>query len=44
MLNGTGASDRPFIAILENNQNSDGSITIPKVLVKYFGKDKIEVK
>ena len=44
MLNGTGASDRPFIAILENNQNNDGSITIPKVLVKYFGKNRIEAK
>lgn len=44
MVNGTGASDRPFIAILENNQDSDGSVAIPKVLVKYFGKDKINAK
>ena len=41
-LNGTAcAIGRTLIAILENNQNKDGSITIPKVLRDYLGKDKI---
>ncbi|OGS46121.1 MAG: serine--tRNA ligase [Elusimicrobia bacterium RIFOXYD2_FULL_34_15] len=41
-LNGSGiAVGRTFAAILENFQNKDGSITIPKNLVKYFGKEKI---
>lgn len=36
-LNGSGlAVGRCFSAILENNQNKDGSITIPKVLVPYM--------
>lgn len=35
------ATSRALAAILENFQNKDGSITIPKVLVKYFGKTKI---
>jgi len=40
--NGSGlAVGRTFAAILENYQNEDGSITIPKVLVPYMGKDKI---
>lgn len=37
MLNGTAvASTRALIAILENNQERDGSISIPKVLKKYL--------
>ena len=42
-LNGSGlAVGRLMIAILENNQNKDGSITIPNVLKKYIGNlDKI---
>jgi len=42
-LNGSGlAVGRTLIAILENYQNPDGSITIPKVLRKYFdGKEVI---
>ncbi|MCD6131609.1 MAG: serine--tRNA ligase, partial [Candidatus Hydrothermae bacterium] len=37
-LNGSGlATPRVFIAILENYQNKDGSITIPEVLRKYMG-------
>lgn len=41
-LNGSGvAVGRAFAAILENFQNSDGSVSIPNALVKYFGKDKI---
>jgi len=37
-LNGSGiAIGRTLIAILENNQNEDGSITIPEALVPYMG-------
>ncbi len=35
------AIGRTLIAIIENYQNEDGSITIPKVLQKYLGKEKI---
>jgi seryl-tRNA synthetase len=35
------ASPRILIAILENNQNKDSSITIPKVLVPFCGFEKI---
>ena len=36
-LNGSGlAVGRLIIALLENNQNEDGTITIPKVLKKYM--------
>lgn len=41
MLNGTAFSGRPIIAILENYQNADGSVTIPRVLRSYIGKDTI---
>ena len=42
-LNGSGlAVGRLMIALLENNQNEDGSVTIPKVLKKYMNNlDKI---
>ena len=42
-LNGSGlAVGRLIIAILENNQNKDGSITVPNVLKKYMNNlDKI---
>ena len=42
-LNGSGlAVGRLIIAILENNQNEDGSVTIPNVLKKYMNNlDKI---
>ena len=37
------ASTRALIALIENNYNEDGSITIPKVLRPYMGgKEKIE--
>lgn len=37
-LNGTGiAMPRMFVAILENNQNKDGSVTVPEVLRPYMG-------
>ena len=43
-LNGSGvAIGRTVAAILENYQNEDGSITIPEVLRKYMGCDKIEI-
>ena len=45
-LNGSGlAVGRTVAAILENYQNEDGSVTIPKVLRPYFGGlEKIEKK
>jgi seryl-tRNA synthetase len=36
------AVGRTLIAILENYQNEDGSVTIPDVLRAYVGKDRIE--
>ena len=43
VLNGTAcAMGRMIIAILENYQNSDGSVTIPKVLQKYLPFKKIQ--
>ncbi|MBU4350703.1 serine--tRNA ligase, partial [Patescibacteria group bacterium] len=42
MLNGTAFSERPILAILENYQQKDGSVLIPKVLQKYTGFEKIE--
>lgn len=48
-LNDTAmATSRILVAILENNQQKDGSIKVPTVLVKYLGKkiigEKKEVK
>jgi len=41
-LNGTAiAVTRAIIAILENNQQTDGTITIPEVLRPWVGKDRI---
>ncbi|KRN76066.1 serine--tRNA ligase [Weissella minor] len=41
-LNGSGlAVGRAVAAILENYQNEDGTVTVPEVLVPYFGADKI---
>ena len=40
-VNGTVFSQRPILAILENYQQKDGSIKIPKVLQKYIGKGKM---
>lgn len=43
MNDATALSQRPLIAILENYQNADGSITIPEVLRPYMGgKERIE--
>ena len=45
MLNGTAvALSRAMVAVTENYQNEDGSITIPPALVRYTGFDKIEKK
>ena len=45
MLNGTAvAIGRTLIAIMENYQQKDGSIEIPKVLQKYCGFEKISKK
>ena len=38
------AIGRTIIAILENYQNEDGSVTIPEVLRKWVGKDRIVAK
>ncbi len=44
-LNGTAiAVGRAMLAILENYQNADGSVTIPPVLVPFCGFDKIVPK
>lgn len=41
-LNGTAcAIGRTLIAILENYQNKDGTVTVPEVLRSYVGKEKI---
>ena len=41
-LNGSGlALPRVMIAILENNQQADGSIVVPEVLRPYIGTDVI---
>lgn len=42
-LNGTVFSERPILAILENNQEKDGSVVVPKVLRRWVGKDKLKV-
>ncbi len=41
-LNGSGlAVGRTFIAILENYQNDDGSVTVPEVLRKYMNNKEV---
>ena len=41
-LNGTAFSMRPIIAILENYQKKDGTVTVPKVLQKWTGFKEIK--
>jgi seryl-tRNA synthetase len=42
-LNGSGlAVGRTLVAILENGQNADGSISLPSALAPYFGSDRIQ--
>lgn len=43
-LNGTAFSERPILAILENYQQKDGSVLVPKVLQKYVNFKKIGPK
>jgi len=43
MLNGTAvAVSRAIVAILENNQEQDGSVRIPEVLQPWMGKDRMQ--
>ncbi|MFA6518939.1 MAG: serine--tRNA ligase [Candidatus Shapirobacteria bacterium] len=44
ILNSTAVSDRPFLAILENFQQKDGSILIPKCLQPYTNFSVISPK
>jgi seryl-tRNA synthetase len=45
MLNGSGlATSRLMVSLLETYQNEDGSLTVPEVLRKYVGKERITVK
>jgi seryl-tRNA synthetase len=44
ILNGTAFSTRPIVAIIENYQQEDGSIIVPKVLQKYLNIEKISAK
>lgn len=41
-LNGTLATTRWIVAILENHQNEDGTVSIPKALQPYLGVDIIK--
>ena len=42
-LNGSGlAVGRTVVAILENYQNEDGTVTIPEVLIPYMGTNIIK--
>ena len=42
-LNGSGlAIGRTMAAVLENGQQSDGSINLPKALIPYFGSNKLQ--
>ena len=43
-LNGTVATPRHLIALMENHQDADGSIHIPAALVPYTGFDVIEAE
>ena len=41
--NGTAiAISRAIIAVAENYQQADGSITVPEVLRRWMGKDRID--
>jgi seryl-tRNA synthetase len=41
-LNGTAiALSRGLIAVLENHQNADGSVTVPAALRPYLGRERI---
>ncbi len=41
-LNGSGvAVGRALVAVLENYQNEDGSVTVPEVLRSYMGRERL---
>jgi seryl-tRNA synthetase len=40
-VNDTGIASRVIIAILDNYQNADGTISVPQALQPFLGKDKI---
>ena len=41
-LNGTLATTRWLVAILENHQRADGSVVVPEALRPFVGKDVLE--
>ena len=41
-LNGTLATTRWIVAILENHQLADGSVRVPEALRPFLGRDVIE--
>jgi seryl-tRNA synthetase len=41
-LNGTLATTRWIVAILENHQQADGSVRVPKALQKFLGREVLE--
>lgn len=41
MNDATALAERPLIAILECNQQADGTVKVPQVLVPFMGKDMI---
>ena len=41
-LNGTLATTRWLVAILENNQRADGSVVVPEALQPFVGRDVLE--
>ena len=42
-LNGSGlAVGRTMAAVLENGQQEDGSVKLPKALAPYFGNDRLK--
>lgn len=44
-LNGSGlATSRLMVALLENNQQADGSILVPKILHKYLEKEIVAIQ
>ena len=44
-LNGSGlATSRLMVALLENNQQEDGSVLVPKVLHRYLGEERLNPK
>ena len=40
-LNGTAVAGRALIALLENNQQADGTVVVPEVLRSFVGLDAL---